>query len=78
MSLLFRYSEKETNGVWAPVCINHCYLSNQYYTSKDYMIPEESGYSIVRSIKDWVESAEEDPRHLDFGTWPDNRPCSGL
>lgn len=77
MQVLFEISSKNENGVWGPVCINHCYLSNDYYSSKNYRIPQTSEYSLIRSVKDWMENADENPRHMDFGSWPGNSPCSG-
>lgn len=77
MQVLFEISSKNENGVWAPVCINHCYLSNDYYSSPSYRIPSKSDFSLIYSVQQWMEGADETSRHLDFGSWPGNSPCSG-
>lgn len=76
--VLFEIGNRNQNGIWAPVCINHCYLSNDYYSSTKYRIPLSSDYSLIRSVQQWMEGAEENPRHIDFGNWPGNKPCSGV
>lgn len=41
--VLFAITGNNKNGAWAPVCINHCYMSNPNYNSKSYNIPLDSG-----------------------------------
>jgi hypothetical protein len=54
MQVLFEISSKNENGIWAPVCVNHCYLSNDYYSSKAYRIPTNSEFSLIYSVKQWI------------------------
>jgi O-palmitoleoyl-L-serine hydrolase len=54
LQVLFEISSKNQNGVWGPVCINHCYLSNSYYSSQNYRIPLGSDYSLIRSVQQWM------------------------
>ena len=75
---MFRIASSNKNGVWAPVCINHCYLSNSYYSSSNYRIPTGSEFSLIQTVADWIQGADSSSRHIDFGDWPLNRPCSGL
>lgn len=78
MQVLFEMASKNQNGVWGPICVNHCYLSNEYYSSQNYRIPAASDYSLIRSVQLWMEGSDDNPRHLDFGSWPNNAPCSGI
>lgn len=78
LQVMFEIGSKNQNGVWAPVCINHCYLSNNFYSSNNYRIPQNSDYSLIKSVQYWMESSDENPRHIDFGSWPLNAPCSGV
>lgn len=78
MQVLFEISGKNENAVWAPVCINHCYLTNPNYSSRNYRVPLNSDFSLIYSVKQWIEGADDTSRHLDFGDWPSNAACSGL
>lgn len=55
---MFAIGSRNQNGVWAPVCINHCYLSNNFYSSNNYRIPQNSNYSLINSLRLWIESAD--------------------
>jgi hypothetical protein len=47
LEVMFRIASSNKNGVWAPVCINHCYLTNSYYASPNYRIPSGSEFSLI-------------------------------
>ena len=64
---MFEISANNQNAVWAPVCINHCYLSNQYYSSNNFRVPFGSDYSLINSVKLWMEGSDDTSRHVDFG-----------
>jgi hypothetical protein len=76
--VLFNITENNINGAWAPACINHCYISDRF-NNPNYSIPQGSNYTLMQSIKYWIDGADESSRHIDFGEWPDsNKPCSGV
>ena len=75
---MFQIASNNNNGVWAPVCLNHCYLSNLYYSNPNYRIPKSSEFSLIESVRKWIENEDDTTRHIDFGNWPSNTPCSGV
>lgn len=78
VEVMFKIASSNTNGAWAPVCINHCYLTTSYYSSPNYRIPSNSEFSLIKAVGDWISGVESTSRHIDFGDWPLNKPCSGV
>lgn len=66
------------NGGWAIACSNHCYLANSKYSSQNYRVPQKSEFSLIQAVSNWMEDQPINHRHIDFGSWPINKPCSAL
>jgi hypothetical protein len=78
LNTIMQITGMNQNGAWSPACLNHCYFTNSYYSSPNYRVPQHSDYSLITAVADWIEGKTINPRHIDFGEWPVNRPCSGL
>ena len=78
MNVVLDVLNDNRNGGWIIACSNHCYLTNSHYSSFQYRVPQKSDFSAIQAISDWMEGLPINHRHIDFGSWPINRPCSGL
>lgn len=65
------------NGFWAPVCVDHVYMWGALY-SDSYQIPMHSNNTIDSALTAWIAKKPVDHKYLDQGSWPDNKPCSGV
>lgn len=70
-------TSRAENGCWAPVCVDHCYTFGTFY-NKNFEIPMGSGNTCDKTMKLWYDKHPGNHRHIDTGSWPSNKPCSGV
>lgn len=70
--------DKLGNGFWAPVCAFHVYTFYQEFYSYNFTVPMNTNNTIQETLIQWKINQGGSHRYMDYGRWPDNRPCSGL
>mmetsp|Transcript_58567 Transcript_58567/g.66786 ORF Transcript_58567/g.66786 Transcript_58567/m.66786 type:complete len:405 (+) Transcript_58567:57-1271(+) len=69
---------KSTDGIWSEACVMHCHTGGSLYYDPNWEVPENSGYTAERAVREWVTHSEptESSIHSDSVSYPGNSNCA--